>query len=1117
MNCPNCNADVPSGARFCSGCGTSLAGVCRACGTSNQADARFCSQCGGKLQGEAEGSVPTTSDAENLPYAERRQLTVLFSDLVGSTSLSEELDPEDLRTILRDYQVACSTIVPLYGGHLAKYLGDGVLAYFGYPTAHEDDAVRGVRAGLGIIEAIEGLREEHLRKIGVAVDVRVGVHTGVVVVGDMDRSDALESDAIVGQTPNMAARIQSLAEPNQLWISGDTWRIIEGYFEGRDLGEQELKGISRPVQLWQVIHESTARTRLEAGAAHLIPFTGREKEVRLVMERWEKAREGEQGVVLIGGEPGVGKSRYVMALRDRIGLDPEAWLTQLRCSASHQNSSLYPAIDFLERVVLEFDRDESPEERLTKVEGFVSRYGIDHEEGVALLASLLSIPRGEDEVPLNVTPQKQKEMTIDLLITILLKRSERQPLLFVLEDLHWADPSTLEMLDRLLERIENRRILILLTYRPAFHPYWPPSDAILRVDLTGLPQREGEEIIRKAADGKRLPREVVDYILTKTDGVPLFLEELTRSLVESEVLQEKEGGYELTAPLTSVSVPTTLQDSLTARLDRLGEAKPLAQLGATLGREFSFGMIGAIPGPHHNDLGHRLDRLVESGILFRKGTPPDATYLFRHALFQDAAYNSLLKSTRRTYHGQIADVLEQRYPEVVETQPEVMAHHATEAEQHVRGVDWWLKAGMRALQRSANIEAIAHLDRGLEVVGKIPEEEGRDAFELGLLTMKGTALIAIRGFGADEVGKCFDRAGELCDLLGETPQLFPSLWGQWVYNLVRDELEESRDIAERMVRMGRETGESRMLIEGLWTLGDSLFWLGDLDGARENLEKGVALYDPEQHHINAYYYGQDPGVAARCYLHYTLLHLGDFERLEQVEKEMVAMADTLRHPFTKGWALSFLMMRSTWSGDAEAALPRAIETISFCTRQSYPFWLFAGILVQGWSSAVTGNLEEGLATIEQGLEGWDATGSIICKGIFLGLHAEVLNLAGRHDEALAVVDDGIALTRKHSEVMSEIDLHRYRGESLYHLGRNEEGREAIAEGLSLARKHGSRLLELRALDTLLRLPTDGEERSVEDRSVEERRLEEIRAFFPKDSGVPAASDDRNVTVGGGES
>ena len=1097
MTCPNCNTEVQTDSRFCGQCGTPLQGLCGSCGHRNDPGAKFCSNCGMKVQSEGETPSQADDGSEALPYAERRQLTVLFSDLIGSTALSEELDPEDLRSILRDYQAACTSVVKLYDGYLAKYLGDGVLAYFGYPTAHEEDARRGMQAGLGIIEAMKSLSDRYRAQIGADIGVRVGVHTGLVVVGDMDETATLESNAVVGRTPNLAARVQALAEPNTLYFSGSTHRLIGGFFESVDMGLHELKGIAQPVQIYKALHESTARSRLEAIATHLTPFTGREHEIQTVTDRWNRAVGGERQIVLLGGEPGVGKSRFTLAVKEEVSKSPETWLTELRCTPFHQNSALYPAIDVLEQTVLRFERNEPPEERLEKLDGLVAQYALD-EQAKPLLASLLSIPLGEGAAPLNMTPQKQKEKTIDLLITILLERAARQPVLFVLEDLHWADPSTLQMIDRLFELSTESRLMILLTYRPQFKPYWEQKERMIRVELSGLSRVNGEEIIRTAAGGKELPDEVVEYVLGKTDGVPLFLEELTRSLIESDRLVEKKDHYELAAPLDSISVPSTLQDSLTARLDRLSEAKRLAQLGATVGREFSYEMVEAIPGPHHNDLDNQLNRLVDAGILFRKGAAPHATYLFQHALIQDAAYTSLLKSTRREHHKIIAGAIETSYPEIVETQPEVLAHHFTEAGMKQKAIEYWLKAGMRALQRSANIEATAQLEQGLRVAATMTEGLERSGLELSLLTMQGTGLIATHGFAADEVGANVKRVAALCAELGNTPQLFPSLWLQWVYQLVRDELGTSGDLAKQMLQMGEETGNSGMILEGSWTLGNAQFWMGNLKDARTNLERAIEVYDPAEHHLNAYFYGQDPGVAARCYLIYTTVHSGDLSRTIEAQEEMFALADSLHHPFTSGWALSFAMMRGAWSDNPEFALEWAEKVILFCTEQSYPFWLFAGISVKGWALARQGKIEEGLAMLEQGIGGWDMIGSIICKSIFLGLQGDAQTLAGQHDEAVATLDVGIALSQKHGEVMSEIDLHRVRGIALDKLGRRDEAEEALRNGCRLAREHGAKTCEMKGLVSFVEFMGEKER----DPAVMSR-LREIVEGYPENCEIPA--------------
>ena len=542
------------------------------------------------------GTTAVSPPEPQPPEAERRQLTVLFCDLVDSTVLASQLDPEELREVVRAYQETCAKVIARFEGHIAQYLGDGLLVYFGYPLAHEDDAQRAVRAGLGMVEALGQLNTRLAQERGVHLAVRLGIHTGLVVVGEMGGGTRQEQLAL-GETPNLAARLQGIAAPNTLVISAATLQLLGGFFACQSLGTSLLKGLAQPLEVYQVLYESMARSRLEAaGSTGLTPLVGREQEVALLRERWAQVKDGLGQVVLLSGEAGIGKSRLVQVLKEQVAAEPQAWLTPCQCSPYYQNTALYPMIDLLERVALRFEREESPQQKLSKLEGFLVQYGLPLAEAVPLFAALLSLPLTADYAPLTMSPEQQKQKTLHALLTILLRIAAQQPVLFVMEDLHWVDPSTLEFLSLLVDQGPTARILALLTFRPDFSPPWTGRSHLTQVTLPRLPRRQAAEMTGRVAHGKALPAEVVEQVVAKTDGVPLFVEELTKMVLESGLLQEREERYELTGPLPPLAIPTTLHDSLMARLDRLATVKALAQLGATLGREFSYDLAaGRLP------------------------------------------------------------------------------------------------------------------------------------------------------------------------------------------------------------------------------------------------------------------------------------------------------------------------------------------------------------------------------------------------------------------------------------------------------------------------------------------------------------------------------------------
>jgi class 3 adenylate cyclase len=679
------------------------------------------------------GSVPgvqTPQEASahvtpRVPEAERRQLTVLFCDLVDSTALASQLDPEDLREVVRAYQETCAKVIARFDGHIAQYLGDGLLVYFGYPRAHEDDAQRAVRAGLGMVDALGQLNTRLGQERGVQLAVRLGIHTGLVVVGDVGGGIRQEQLAL-GETPNLAARLQGIAASNTLVISAATFQLLGGFFACQSLGTPLLRGVAQPLEVHQVLYERMARSRLDvAGSMGLTPLVGREQEIQLLLERWAQVKDGSGQVVLLSGEAGIGKSRLVQVLPEQVAAEPQAWLTPCQCSPYYQHSALYPIIDLLERVALRFDREESVQQKCSKLEGFLVQYGLRLAETMPLFAALLSLPLSADYASLLLPPEQQKQQTLQAFLTILPCIAAQQPVLFVMEDLHWVDPTTLALLSLLVDQGPTARILALLTFRPDFDPPWTGRAHLTEITVNRLPRRQAMEVIRQVVHGKALPPEVVEQVVAKTDGVPLFVEELTKMVLESGLLQEREDHYALTGPLPPLAIPATLHDSLMARLDRLATVKGLAQLGATLGRAFSYELLQAVSRWDEETLRRGLHQLVEAEFLYQQGLPPHATYLFKHALIQDAAYQSLLRSTRQQHHQHIAQVLEARFPDICATQPELLAHHYTEAGVLAQAIPYWQRAGQRALERSANLEAEAHLTKGLEMLATLPDTPER--------------------------------------------------------------------------------------------------------------------------------------------------------------------------------------------------------------------------------------------------------------------------------------------------------------------------------------------------------------------------------------------------------
>jgi TOMM system kinase/cyclase fusion protein len=1003
--------------------------------------------------------------------AERRQLTVLFCDLVDSTVLASQQDPEDLREVVRAYQETCAKVIARFEGHIAQYLGDGLLVYFGYPLAHEDDAQRAVRAGLGMIEAVGQLNTRLAQERGVRLAVRLGIHTGLVVVGEVGGGTRQEQLAL-GETPNLAARLQGSATPNTLVISAATYQLLGGFFACQSLGIQLLRGLPQPLEVYQVLYENMARSRLEAaGSTGLTPLVGREQEVALLLERWAQVKDGLGQVVLLSGEAGIGKSRLVQVLTAHVAAEPQAWLTPCQCSPYYQNTALYPMLDLLERVVLRFAREESPAQKLSKLEGFVVQYGLPLAEAIPLFAALLSLPLTADYAPLTMSPEQQKQQTLQALLTILLRRAAQQPVLFVMEDLHWVDPSTLELLSLLVDQGPTTRILVLLTFRPDFPPPWTGCAHLTQVTLPRLPRRQAAEMTGQVAHRKALPPEVVEQVVAKTDGVPLFVEELTKMVLESGLLQEREERYELTGSLPPLAIPATLHDSLMARLDRLATVKSLAQLGATLGREFSYNLLQAVAPWDEGTLQRGLQQLVEAEFLYQQGLPPQATYLFKHALIQEAAYQSLLRSTRQRHHQHIAQVLEAQFPELCETQPELLAHHYTEAGLLAQAVPYWQRAGQRAVQRFAHREAIGHLTKGLDLLKGLPETPEHTQQELDLQTALAPAWMAAKGYAAPEVEQAYGRARELCRQLGETARLFSVLRGLGAFYFVRGKYQTARELGEELLSLAQSPQDPARLLGAHQVLGIAWFWLGELPSARGHLEQTIALYNPQQHRSQAFRAGQDPGVLCRAYSAWALGLLGYPDQALEKIHEAVTLGRDLSHPHSLVFALYLVASLHQLRRDVPATHEWAEATLALSREQLFPYWLAVGRITRGWALANHGHGGEGIEEIRQGLAAYQATGAELGRPWFLALLAEAYGKAGQAEEGLHVVAEALAAAANIGEGFFEAERYRLKGELL--LARAVE-KQTVAEScfhqaLDSARQQQAKWLELRTAVSLSRL------------------------------------------------
>jgi class 3 adenylate cyclase/predicted ATPase len=1001
--------------------------------------------------------------------AERRQLTVMFCDLVDSTKLSNQLDPEDYREVVRAYQSACTEVIQRYDGHIAQLLGDGLLVYFGYPQAHEDDAHRAVRAGLGIVEAIGTLpRFPHAQ--GITLALRLGIHTGLVVVGAMGGGGRYEQLAL-GETPNVAARIQGLAQPNTVAISDATYRLVQGYFACEALGAQTLRGIAEPIAVYRVLGESGAQNRLDIVSARgLTPLVGREQEVGLLLERWAQVKDGQGHVVLLTGDAGIGKSRLVQMLKEHLANEPHTrW--ECRCLPYFENTALFPLTDLFQRL-LQFQAEDTPDAKLEKLEHALSQYRLPVEETVPLFTPLLSLPIPEDRYPpLTLSPQRQRQKTLETLVALLLELAERQPVLFILEDLHWADPTTLELLNLVIEQIPTTSILTVLTCRPHFQPAWHHRSYLTEMTVNRLSHAHVEQIVNRMTDEKTFPQELLAQIVAKTDGVPLFVEEITKALVESGQLRAVDGHYELIGSFSTFAIPATLHDSLMARLDRLMTAKVIAQLGATLGRQFSYALLQAVAQLNDRTLHEELHRLVEAEIVYQRGVPPHATYTFKHTLIQDAAYQSLLRSTRQQYHQRVAQVLTERFPDTAETQPELLAHHYTEAGLTEQAIAYWQRAGQHASDRSANQEAISHFTTGIALLKTLPETPARTQQAVTLYIALGTALQVAKGFGAPEVEDAYTQARTLCQQVGETSQLAEALFGLCRFYAVRAQLHTAREFGESLLRLAQRADDSALAIMAHYALGATWLYLGALPAARLHLEEGFACYTPDQRRAPAFRMGQDPGVVCRLYAAMALWLLGYPAQALAGIHDALALAHALSHPLSLAYARCWAALVSQCRRDVPTVHEQADAAVTLSTAQGFPHWAALGTILRGWALAMQEQGQAGLALLRQGIAAWRATGAALGVPYFCTVLADVCAHLGHTEDGLQALAEASTLVEQHEECWWEAEVHRLRGVVLLKqpVPQPAEAETWLQRALDVARRQEAKALELRAAMSLGRL------------------------------------------------
>ena len=1084
MECLNCHATLAEGAKFCSECGTPLSLACPACGHICGAPANFCPECGTRVGSrEAETAVPTPSSPSVASprdgaseHAERRQLTVLFCDVIGSTEMSAHLDPEDLRVVIGAYHQCVADTVEQFDGFVARFMGDGALVYFGFPRSHEDNAERAVRAALALVSSV-GV----LTALDKPLGVRIGIATGLVVVGELVSAGAAREQTAMGETPNLAARLQALAEPNSIVITDNTRRLAGDRLTYRDLGNVSIKGYDAPAHIWQVtgsVHaaDSFALLRPDMSArketvpgADSASLVGRAQELGLLQDCWAQVAEGEGRVVLLMGDPGIGKSRLVQTLIASIESEFHV-LLELRGSEYHANSPLHPIISLLWNV-LSWSRQDSDETRLEKLAAFCTHYRVSSAEGLPLLISLLSLPPSSRFPLPPMSPGRQKQRTLQTLLGAVIALGAERPVFAVVEDVHWIDPTTMEFLALLVDQVPTVRLFVLLTARFPFRPPWPPHSHVMPIVLSRLTRRQSGEMVARVSGRKALPPDVVAQIVAKTDGVPLYVEELTKMVLESGYVPAPEERPALPSPTHKLAIPTTLQDSLTARLDRLAGAKDIAQLCATLGREFSYALLKSVSSMDEPLLQRELSRLTEAEFLYQRGTPPDSQYVFKHALIREAAYDSLLKSARHQYHLRIARAMVSEFSAEAEAQPEFVAMHFAEGGDAAAAVQWWQRAGRRAFSHATYMEAATHFTRGLDLLTSMPASAERDQQELALEVELGYALIPVRGWAAAETAQAFTRAGELCRQSDETPVHFRALWGLGAFHFVRGDQRQARQVAEHCLLIAGQGRDVDAIMEAHYLSGITACVMGEFAAGQSELEECVRIYGTEKREAHRTLYGQDVKASALGWLAMARWTCGRPDAALEAAHEGLELVRDVPKSFLFARGLAAVGFVHIFRGEPQGPDSPLQAAIALCAEQGFTYFQAVVSAFHGANLVHQGRTPEGIALMQENLRVLRTVGSEL---LFTLIYA---NLASAHlvlkqiDEGLAAADDGLDCAARNGERWAEAELFRIRGHLLLERGLAEaaDAEKCFTQAMEIARRQDAKSYELRAATGLAQL------------------------------------------------
>jgi DNA-binding winged helix-turn-helix (wHTH) protein/predicted ATPase len=1012
--------------------------------------------------------VDTPGDAEPIRHreAERRQITGLSCELVGVGAGAGGTGLEDLREAVGNFRRIVSETAARRAGVLYGHLGNSLLLLFGYPAAHEDDAERAIHAGLELCAAVRSPRPD----ADVAMRCRVGIATGMVIVGDLVGAGEVRDHGVVGDTPDLAVRLQLTAQPDTVTIERTTWRLIGSLFDCRELRALDTNSETEPIRRWQVLGQSAVASRFEAlRGARLTPLVGRDEEIDLLLRRWARAKAGDGQIVLVSGEAGLGKSRITSAFEERLHAEPHLRLRYF-CSPYHQDSALFPVIDQIGRAA-GFARDDPPAAKLEKLEALLAR-AAPPDEDVAFLADLMSLPASERHPLPNLSPQRKKERTLQALIRQLEGLTHEQPVVAVFEDAHWLDPTSRELLDLTVEHVRSLPVLLMVTFRPEFQPPWAGQPQVSMLALNRLDRRDRTALIAQIAGSKTLPEAVVAQITDRTDGVPLFIEEFTKSVLESGLLHGENDRYVLDRGLQPFAIPATLHASLLARLDRLASVRPVAQVGAAIGRQFPYALLHAVCRLPEDELQTALGRLVASELVFQRGTPPDSFYSFKHALVQDAAHDSLLRNARQQLHARIAEALETDSPEITESQPELLAQHYAEAGLIEKSVTHWGKAGRRSAAHSAMAEAAVQLRRGLDQLALLPDTPERQRQELEFLSALGAVLTAAQGHGAPAAGQAYARARELWEQLGFPSEFIHIPYGQSRNHLYRGELDLALRANEDLLRLSRQRNDPAGLVLGHYASGLDLLVAGRFASSRAHLEEMLALYDPVSHRSLLHQAGFHTQVGSRAYLGNVLFCLGYPDQASAQSSAAIAEARRLAHSPSLAASLAIGARLLSLAGDDAALNRQADELVVLSTERGFPLWVALGTIYRGWVRVRDGNVAQGISLIRGGLATYRATETEVWMPHFMALLAGACGSAGQAEEGLALLEEALRIADRTAERWFAAELYRHKGQLLSRQGHAEVAEELYRKALGIAREQEAKLWELRAAASLARLWRD---------------------------------------------